>query len=156
MFASIGAKNQTSLVLFLVGSLGLQDFSPPTFVVNVVLASFTMSFSLSLKKSSMFLWTSLSSFPRCTPTCPCPSRSFVIWPCQRPLKLQLLWTCSTIEIKITTVGVAKVGASSLFIGAIAKIDVVLFTLVVSTTRITCAKEGRGFFWRLWIISSLSR
>jgi hypothetical protein len=52
--------------------------------------------------------------------------------------------------------VAKVGASSLFIGAITKIDVVLFALVVSTTGATCAKEGMGLIWGLWTTSSLNK
>jgi hypothetical protein len=51
---------------------------------------------------------------------------------------------------------AKIRASSLFIGAIIIIDVVLFALVSTTTRTTCAKEGRGLLWGLWTTSSLSR
>ncbi len=69
--------------------------------------------------------------------------------------MQLLRTCSTIEVKIVVVGVAKVGASSLFISAIVKIDVVLFALV-TTTEATCAKERRELLWGLWTISSLSK
>jgi hypothetical protein len=54
-----------------------------------------------------------------------------------------------IEVEIVIASVAKVGTLSLFISAIVKIDVVLFALVVVTTRATCAKEGRGLLWGLW-------
>jgi uncharacterized Tic20 family protein len=59
------------------------------------------------------------------------------------------------RVEIIVAGVAKVGASSFFIGAIVKIDVVLFALVVTTIGVTCAKEGKGLFWGLWITSSLN-
>lgn len=52
--------------------------------------------------------------------------------------------------------VAKLRTSSLFISAIIRINVVLFALVSTTTRATCAKEGRGLLWGLWTTSSLSR
>ncbi len=157
MFASIRVIDQVSFFFFSIGSLGLRCFLPLTFVAGAVLTSFAMSFSLSPNKSSMFLSFKLGlfAFPRCTPTCPHPSRSSLIWPCEGLPKLQLLWTCSIIEVKITTISVAKVGASSLFIGAISKIDV-LFARVVSTIGATCAKEGRGLIWGLWITSSLSK
>jgi uncharacterized membrane protein YdbT with pleckstrin-like domain len=55
-------------------------------------------------------------------------------------------------VEIIIVSVAKVGALSLFISAIVEIDVVLFALVVATTRATYAKEGRGLLWGLWTTS----